>query len=117
MKANGIIFKKTSDLILITDFYTKRLGFSVWLKQPGCTIFKKGNMLLGFCEREPAETDGMITLFFEKREQVDKVYQEFKDIAIEPPSFNETYKIYQFFAKDPESRMLEFQWFETTPEL
>lgn len=34
-----------------------------------------------------------------------------KDTADAEPRENKDYKIYQFFAKDPEGRTLEFQYF------
>lgn len=107
----GIIFFKTNNLDRIVSFYQTRLRMTIWLEQPDCTILNYGNLLLGFCERESAETEGMITLVFESKKEVDDMYDDLQDIAIDKPNENEKYKIYQFFAKDPEGRVLEFQAF------
>jgi hypothetical protein len=39
------------------------------------------------------------------------MYTRLKDIAQDSPRENEKYHIYQFFAVDPEERILEFQCF------
>jgi catechol 2,3-dioxygenase-like lactoylglutathione lyase family enzyme len=107
----GIIFFKTSSLEQITRFYTKRMGMKVWLDQGGCTIFRSGNLLLGFCRAGNAESEGVITYFYKTREEVDERYSALSDIAGEQPRENQQYRIYQFFAEDPEGRTLEFQSF------
>lgn len=109
---SGIIFFRTAADEEIISFYRNRLGFEIWVEQVGCTILKHGNVLLGFCERETAETEGVITLVYQDRETVDEMYAELTDLARESPSYNEAYDIYQFFADDPEGRTLEFQTFE-----
>ena len=68
-------------------------------------------MLVGFCQRDSGELDGLITFDYETKEQVDNLYEKFKEIAAEPPSVNDKYQIYNFFAKDPEGRSIEFQSF------
>jgi hypothetical protein len=92
----------------------------VWIEQKGCTILNHGNLLLGFCQKDVCETEGVITFFSEAREDVDKMYSELQDIATTMPVENDTYKIYQFYATykiyqfyatDPEGRTLEFQSF------
>ncbi|MHA1924798.1 MAG: VOC family protein [Candidatus Thorarchaeota archaeon] len=88
----GIIFFRTKNLDAIIQFYTERLGMTVWLEQKGCTILHHGNLLLGFCEKDVCETEGVITFFSETRNYVDMM-------------------IYQFYATDPEGRTLEFQSF------
>ena len=92
-------------------FYKEEIGCTIWMKQADCTIFKHGNMLFGLCQRESADTDAMLTFFYETPDEVDAFYDKFKDIAVGPPINNEKYDIYQFFAKDPEGRNLEFQYF------
>ncbi|MCP4579994.1 MAG: nitroreductase [candidate division Zixibacteria bacterium] len=109
---NGIVFFKTGKLDEIKLFYTGRVGCEIWMDQNDCVIFKHGNMLLGFCQRDEVDTGGCITFFYEKREEVDKAYINFKDVAIDAPKLNEKYNIYNFFARDPEGRTIEFQLFE-----
>lgn len=109
---NGIVFFKTADLALIKEFYGKVLELPLWLDQGTCAIFKNGNMLLGFCQAERAETQGTITFFMPSRSDVQDKYEVLKSIANEPPQVNPKFSIYHFWAKDPEGRSLEFQAFE-----
>jgi len=55
--------------------------------------------------------DGLITFFFKSKADVDTAYEELKDIAVSPPKENKKYAIYHFYAKDPEGRSIEFQYF------
>jgi len=107
----GIIFFRTNDLDAIIQFYTERLEMMVWLEQKGCTILNHGNLLLGFCQKDECESEGVITFFVEDKEKVDTIYSKLQDIATTMPLENHTYKIYQFYAVDPEGRTLEFQSF------
>jgi hypothetical protein len=96
----------------LSRFYLDQVGCELWLDQADCKIFRYGNLLFGFCQREQAPKGGLITFFFPSREQVDKHYEKFKAIAVAKPKSNPKYKIYHFFAHDPEGRMIEFQYFE-----
>jgi hypothetical protein len=53
----------------------------------------------------------VITFFSETRDYVDMMYDILQDIATTTPAENLTYRIYQFYATDPEGRTLEFQSF------
>jgi len=111
----GLVFLKTADRMSLVEFYTKRLGMSPWLEQPDITILKHGNMILGFHQiknsEDQIEKDGMYTFVYPSKEQVDEMHDKLADIADGKPRHNECYKIYQFFAEDPEGRNLEFQAF------
>ncbi len=107
----GIIFLRTENLDETIQFYTERLGMIVWLEQKGCTILNHGNLLLGFCQKDVCETEGVLTFFSETKEDVDRMYCELQDIATTSPEKNDIYNIYQFYATDPEGRTLEFQSF------
>jgi hypothetical protein len=108
---NGIVFFKTQILNDLRQFYIGTIGCELWLDQGDCLIFKHGNMLLGFCERDEIDTNGIITFFYEDEESVDQKYAQLKTIAISKPSKNLKYNIYNFFARDPENRQIEFQHF------
>ena len=108
---SGIIFYKTDSYKIIDEFYRKRIGMEVWLKQTGCTIYKHDNMLLGFCDRGIADKCGIITFFYKTRNEVDDMYEKLKEISSGPPKDNPDYNIYHFWAEDPEGRILEFQVF------
>ena len=107
----GIVFFKTKMLNQIAEFYTKEVGMTIWLTQANCIILRFENMLVGFCQDDFGELGGLITFYYDSKEQVNELYEKFKDIASEPPRENEKYQIYNFFAKDPEGRGIEFQSF------
>lgn len=107
----GIIFLGTSQPGIIRDFYTKELKMQVWLDQGTCLILRYKNMLLGFCEKQVADIAGTITIFCHTAKEVDIYYKKFSSISISRPKENHKYNIYNFFAKDPEGRTLEFQAF------
>ncbi len=108
---SGIIFFGTKDLAALKDFYVKQAGMKIWLEQADCTLLQHGNLLMGFCERTDIEAAGIITLFYPARHDVDAMYEKFRQVALGPPQINKKYEIYNFFAKDPEGRKVEFQAF------
>lgn len=108
---SGLIFLPTSDLRTTITFYQSKLGMDLWLDQGDCAVLQHGNLLLGFCERSGGPFEGTITLFYETQEEVDATYQTLQDLAEGSPKENEAYRIYHFFARDPEGRQLEFQAF------
>lgn len=108
---SGIVFMKTCIQDQLREFYTNKVGCELWLDQGGCCLFRHGNFITGFCAADRAETSGMLTFFYETAADVDAMYEIMKDCADGPPRENSRYRIYQFFAKDPEGRALEFQYF------
>ncbi len=107
----GVVFFKTERLEDLTRFYTDRVGTELWMDQEDCRIFRHGQFLFGFCQRETAETCGVLTFVYRGREGVDRMYDLFRDEALEEPRDNPRYPIYNFFARDPEGRLIEFQFF------
>jgi len=108
---SGILFLRTKELEKIRLFYVDEIGAEIWQDQGDCVIFRHGNFLFGFCQRDEVDRECMLTFFYETRDEVDQYYQKFKDIAETEPSEHPQYNIYQFFATDPEGRKLEFQYF------
>ncbi len=108
---NGILFLKTKGLESLKTFYIEKIGCELWQDQNDCAIFRHGNFLFGFCERDDIEDKAMLTFFYESKEEVDRMYEKLRDIAESRPVENEKYNIYQFFAKDPEGRTIECQYF------
>jgi len=108
---DGIVFFRTRQHDEVVAFY-RDLGATVWREQPDCTILQAGDFRFGFCAREAADTEGIITFVFDDRAGVDDAYERVGDRADDPPRFNDTYDIYQCFASDPEGRTVEFQTFE-----
>ncbi|MDZ7849348.1 MAG: VOC family protein [Halodesulfurarchaeum sp.] len=113
----GIVFFGSADREDTVAFYTERVGAEVWLEQSGCTILQYDTLLFGFCDRDGAETEGVLTFVTDTRDGVDAFYDTFADRARSKPRVNDEYDIYQFFAEDPEGRTIEFQTFlhETDP--
>lgn len=83
----------------------------LWLEQADCIIMKHENLLVGFCQRDQTDTCGMITFYFETQEEVDTMYEKFKECSLQPPQKNDKYKIYHCFINDPDGRSVEFQQF------
>jgi len=108
---SGIVFFKTQSLDIIYHFYHFTLEMDIWLEQPNCYIFKKGNLLLGFIEAEEAETDGIITIFHQEKKVILNAYKKFSSLITQDLRVNEMFKIYHFFICDPEGRKIEFQTF------
>ncbi|QSG03887.1 VOC family protein [Natranaeroarchaeum sulfidigenes] len=113
----GIVFFGTESHDEVVDFYVDTIGATVWLEQPDCTILQYDNQLLGFCERETADTEGTITFVVDTKEAVDTLYRRLTHVADGEPTENERYRIYQCFGTDPEGRTIEIQTFlhETEP--
>ncbi len=109
----GIIFLRTAEFERTVEFYTGQLEMDVWLEQPSITILRHENLLIGFQDRrdERPDTDGLITFFYRDREQVDRMYAVLADRATSEPKENTRYRIYNFYAEDPEKRNIEFQCF------
>jgi len=108
---SGILFLNTQELDLNRKFYQARIGMSAWLDQDDCIILKHGNLMIGFCKGEIVPFGGMITFFFETKAEVDEIYHKLEAEADSQPKENEKFRIYHFFAQDPEGRRLEFQTF------
>jgi len=107
----GIVFLKTAQFEQVREFYLDRVGMTVWLEQPDIAILRHGNMLIGFHRQPAADRDGLITFFYDRREEVDAMYEQMRDTAVAAPKENPKYRIYHFYAKDPEGRSIEFQQF------
>jgi nitroreductase len=108
---SGILFTSTQDLNQIRKFYQAKIGMTLWLDQGDCVILKHGNFLVGFCKGEEKSLGGVITFFYETKDEVDAIYQKLESDADGSPQVNEKFKIYHFYAQDPEGRRLEFQCF------
>jgi catechol 2,3-dioxygenase-like lactoylglutathione lyase family enzyme len=107
----GITFVRTQDLTRITEFYTEWIGMTRWLSQPHIEILRHDNMLVGFQQSDHADTDALLTFFYPTPQGVDELYERFAPVALGAPSENKRYRIYNFFARDPDGRRIEFQCF------
>lgn len=108
----GIVFFRTEQRDAVVQFYRNQLGMEIWLEQEaGCTILEHDNLLVGFCDGEQSETEGIITILVESRDAVDQLAEKLGDAVENPPETNEAFGIYQCFATDPEGRTVEIQTF------
>jgi catechol 2,3-dioxygenase-like lactoylglutathione lyase family enzyme len=107
----GVVFLRTREFERVVAFYRGRVGMTVWLEQPGIAILRHGNLLLGFCRGETADTQGVFTFFYGTQAEVDAMHVRLADVALGPPRENAKYRIYHFYARDPEGRSIEFQQF------
>jgi catechol-2,3-dioxygenase len=110
-KQGGIVFLRTQELDSVSEFYTKRIGCELWLDQGNCKILKHGNMLFGFCQSDQIDKEGVITFFYPEKSTVDSMYNKMENLADSQPKMNPRFNIYHFYAKDPEGRSIEFQYF------
>jgi hypothetical protein len=106
----GILFLKTKNLKNLKEFYSN-IDSEIWLDQGDCIIFKHDNFLFGFCERDKISKDGLLTFFYKNKQEVDVLYTRLHKWADNKPAKNKKYNIYNFFAKDPDGREIEFQAF------
>jgi catechol 2,3-dioxygenase-like lactoylglutathione lyase family enzyme len=107
----GIVFVRTTDLDRIVRFYIDEIGMTRWLDQTDISILRHGNMLIGFCRSDRTDTDALITFFFGSREEVDHCHRRLSDRADGEPRVNPRFRIYHFYATDPDERRIEFQCF------
>ena len=109
----GIVFFKTTKIEDVVTFYIEVLGCTLWLKQPNIDILRHDNILIGFHQQVKVDHTGLLTFFFETKPQVNEMYYKLNKmgLAYVKPKFNDSYKIYGFYAKDIEGRDLEFQTF------
>jgi nitroreductase len=108
---SGMLFLGTRMLEELKDFYVSKVGMKVWLEQADCIVLKHGNILLGFCQRDNADTSGILTFLYEEKHEVEDMFAKLENISTTKPKENEKYRIYHFFASDPEGRRIEFQSF------
>jgi nitroreductase len=108
---SGMLFLGTRMMEELKDFYISKVGMNIWLEQADCIVLKHGNLLLGFCKREEVDTSGILTFLYENKSAVDEMFAKLGQFSTTEPKENEKYKIYHFFASDPEGRRVEFQSF------
>jgi catechol 2,3-dioxygenase-like lactoylglutathione lyase family enzyme len=110
----AITFLKTRDLDATTDFYTRILGLRLALDQGACRIFAaRQGAYLGFCLTDGPTGSGEVILTLVVAD-VDAACAQLEaaGVVIETrPRANPRFQIYQFFARDPNGYLLEFQRF------
>ena len=107
----GIVFLRTAQFEVVKTFYLERVGMAVWLEQPDICILQHGSFLVGLHDQSEVDLSGVLTFVYDTREEVDAMYAKLSDIATTQLKENTKYKIYNFYAKDPEGRTIECQCF------
>jgi hypothetical protein len=106
----GIVFYRTDQRTRVVTFSRSRLGFEGWLTQDaGYRILRRDNLLREFCSPRSPDTDGIVTVVVGDRDAVDERYDDLEDVSRGPPEENDEFRIYQFFADDPDGRTVEIQ--------
>lgn len=112
-----INFYRVDDLDNVKRFYGDILHLPLYKDQGQCLIYcVEGHGKIGFCTHHPAKTNDntCITFVYETEEDVDRMYDHLehnlKDIT--PPTPNDQFKIYHFYAQDFNGLTLEFQMFK-----
>ena len=110
-----IIFLTVSNLEASSKFYGDIFGFRMARNQVSCRIYHlNGNSYIGLCEGEPPEVPtGSAQCWV--TDNVDGCYETARSNGLDimfAPRFNEKYKIYHFYLKDPDGHVIEVQRFE-----
>lgn len=108
-----ITFLRVADLERSHDFYGLGLGLPLVLDQGGCRIYRlNADAFIGVCLRDdPGSTGVVVTIV---ADDVDAWYERFGAAGAGvdgPPRENPEYRIYHFFATDPDGHLLEVQRF------
>lgn len=110
-----VTFVYGADLERSRRFYAEVLGLEEVLDQGACRIFRvAGEAFLGICTdaKRQAAAEG-VTLTFVTPE-VDAWHEHLRRqgaTIVSAPAKNERFNIYNFFARDPDGALLEFQRF------
>lgn len=116
MYDHQITFLYVRDLDRSADFYGRVLGLPLVLDQGGCRIFAVSEgAFLGVCALRPDRVgiDGaLVTFVTEEVEAVhDRLVAAGADIE-SPPAHNPDYRIFHFYARDPDGNRFEVQRFD-----
>jgi catechol 2,3-dioxygenase-like lactoylglutathione lyase family enzyme len=116
VKLDGLIaFYPCHDLEATRNFYERDLCLPLVRDQGTCLIFKVAReAYVGFCQHGEIlpEHKGLIVTLL--TDDVDGMYRRLRHLNIETeatPKLNETYRIYHFFARDPDGYRVEIQRF------
>jgi catechol 2,3-dioxygenase-like lactoylglutathione lyase family enzyme len=111
---HGITFLPTCDLAATNAFYHDVLDLEPALDQETCIIYRVGGAFWGFCESETGPVQPEQVILTLVADDVDGWYDLFVEAGIPcdaPPRENAKYRIYHFFAADPNGYRIEVQRF------
>ena len=108
-----ITFLRVADLDRSHGFYGDGLGLPLVLDQGGCRIYRlTPTAFVGLCERENPGSEGVVVTIVS--DDVDGWYSLMAGAGADVegrPRDNPEYRIYHFFARDPDGHLLEVQRF------
>ncbi len=110
-----VTFIDSADLERSLRFYADVLGLEQLLNQSACRIFRvAGEGLLGICTdpKRAVATEGFTLTFVTP--EVDIWHERLRRqgaTIVSAPAKNERFNIFNFFARDPDGVLLEFQRF------
>ncbi len=111
-----ITFLPASDWEGTIQFYERVLGLPCAVDQGDCRIYQvAGAGFLGFCKRgeTPSPPEKVIlTLVSQEVEAWHRHLEAHGVPIIKPPTYNERYRIFHLFARDPNGYLVEIQRFE-----
>lgn len=116
MTWDGLVaFMHSGDLDATHRFYNELLGLPLYKDQGACRIYEvRPGSYVGFCTHFPEATKDAIIITL-LTDDVDGVYERLKsEPGIEvgdPPAENPRFRIYHFFASDPDGYKIEVQKF------
>jgi catechol 2,3-dioxygenase-like lactoylglutathione lyase family enzyme len=108
-----ITFLRVADLDRSHAFYANGLDLALVLDQGGCRIYRlTESAYLGLCQRDDPGSSGVVVTIVS--DAVDEWYSRLAEAGADvdgPPRDNPDYRIYHFFARDPDGHLLEVQRF------
>jgi catechol 2,3-dioxygenase-like lactoylglutathione lyase family enzyme len=109
-----IPFYPVHDLAATRDFYQRELGLEIERDEARCLIFRAADGYLGFCLSEDALPSHEGLTLSLVAPDVAAVDQRLRRLGVEielAPRRNEHYRIYHFFARDPDGYRVEVRRF------
>lgn len=115
---SAITFLQTDDLEKTSNFYENVMKCPLVVDQGDCKIYQiTKESFIGFCIHDFLEKDKKsicMTFVCSSKEEVDNWYQYLKKEKVpikDEPKENTKFKIYNFFAEDPNGITIEIQYF------
>lgn len=112
---SGLVFLPVVDLDATHRFYADILGLTLALDQGACRIYRVAEgCYWGFCHASEPHADPSKTILTLESSNVEAWHAKLTSAGVEtdgPPRENPRFKIFHFFATDPNGYRLEVQRF------
>lgn len=113
--AQSIVFLPTASLSETARFYEGVLGLELALDQGACRIYRVARAgYWGFCESQQPIAEPERTILTLVSDDVEGWHRRLADAGVPvdgPPRTNEAFRIFHFFARDPNGYRVEVQRF------